>query len=209
MKQISLRGNPFYIHDGGDSLSGAIESSKDFWESDILDYIRVNYPIQKTIVDVGANMGNHSFYFAQYLQYKSMYCFEPIWENYEILMANMVPFDNVVLLNAAASSKSGKLRMTMNGSNTGAHYVNEEGPVEIWASSLDRLLCMEDVTLIKIDAEGHEPAILDGASDTFARCHPLLVIEDADRFLDFIPEGYHEIGRWEHHRTFMYEWREW
>lgn len=207
VREIYLRGKPFYIHDE-DSLSGAIERDKDYWEADILDYIRDNYPVQKTIVDIGANIGNHSFYFGNYLKYDTLFCLEPIEENYQLLMLNMEKFDNISLLRVAASSKSGPLKMTMNMQNLGAHYVNDSGDVEIQAITLDRVVPMENVTLLKIDAEGHEPEILNGASDTLYRCRPLILMEDGDKFSEFLPEEYKLIASWEHHRTYMYEWVE-
>jgi hypothetical protein len=40
---------------------------------------------------------------------------------------------------------------------------------------------MSDVAFIKIDVEGHEVAVLEGASDTIARNRPVLLIESEDR----------------------------
>ena len=208
VREIYLRGKSFYIHDN-DDLSGAIERNKDYWESDILDYIKLHYPVQKSIVDVGANIGNHSFYFANYLSYDSIFCFEPIEDNFLLLLMNMTQFPNLALLNAAASSKTGKLSMRLDSQNSGSHTISDEGSVEIQALTIDRVVPMEDVTLLKIDAEGHEPEILDGASDTLYRCRPLILMEDGDKYCEFLPEEYKLVASWEHHRTYMYEWVEW
>lgn len=39
----------------------------------------------------------------------------------------------------------------------------------------------ENVSLIKIDVEGHEAAALRGAQETLKRCHPILIIEAEER----------------------------
>lgn len=42
-------------------------------------------------------------------------------------------------------------------------------------------LALEDVTAIKLDAEGAEEAVLRGARDTLARCRPILSVEVEER----------------------------
>src|SRR5260221_8795610 len=85
------------VHDAGEDFSDAIIRDNDFYERDILDYIRDNYPIHECILDVGANIGNHTVYFAKYLDYKAIVAFEPIPDNFVLLKENIKDLDNVYL----------------------------------------------------------------------------------------------------------------
>lgn len=206
--ETSLRGIPFTVHDEDDDLSRAILRNGDFWEFDILDYIRDNYPKQHTIIDVGANIGNHSLYFSQYLNYTQIISFEPIEENFQLLVKNMRNSFMVGLNKYAVSDHSGSVFMTRDKSNYGAHEVRPDGIEEVPCVSIDKLGLM-DVSLIKIDAEWHEPQVLDGASETIYRCLPLILIEDVKReYSSLFPRGYEMVGAWDHHNTFLWEYHE-
>jgi FkbM family methyltransferase len=204
---VKLRGIDLALHDPFDDLSGAINRNGDFWESNILDYIRDTHPVHKTIVDIGANIGNHSVYFASFLEYESILAIEPIKENFELLRVNMAPFDNIGLAAFAVSDHTGYVRMKYHGSNFGAHYITDDGEREIPSFTLDRI-GLHSVTLLKIDAEWHEPQILEGASETLIRCRPLILIEDAQgEYASLLPQ--YEVERaWEEHSTFLYRWKD-
>ena len=49
-----------------------------------------------------------------------------------------------------------------------------------------------DAGFIKIDVEGHEEAVLDGAANTIARCRPRLLVELEERFAPGIIHRVHE-----------------
>lgn len=206
MALIKLRGIDFELHDPTEALSGAIIRNKDFWEADILDYIRDRHPMHGTILDVGANIGNHSVYFANFLQYGSICAMEPIEENYRILERNMEPYNRVGLAAFAVSDHSGVLNMRKHPQNSGAHQVVEEGGEEVPCLSIDKI-AFNEVTLIKIDAEWHEAQVLDGATDTIIRSRPLILIEDtnAEYHRILIPLGYEIEKDWQHHNTYL--WR--
>ena len=68
--------------------------------------------------------------------------------------------------------------------DTGTARIGAAGPghktLNVRLSSLDSLAAersLERVDLIKIDVEGHERQVLDGADATISRCRPALVIE--------------------------------
>src|SRR5262249_26828437 len=65
------------------------------------------------------------------------------------------------------------------GARTGAAGPGHK-TLNVRLSSLDSLAAersLERVDLIKIDVEGHERQVLDGANATISRCRPALVIE--------------------------------
>jgi FkbM family methyltransferase len=188
-----------------EALSNHIRREKDFFEADILDYLRDHHPEQKVIVDAGANIGNHAVYFANFLKYQSLYCFEPVPENFELLAQNL-SFPHTHLYQKALSDKNTTLKIAPNTSNMGACKVDGRGSLEVKAITLDSL-ALQNVTLLKIDVENHEPAVLAGAKDTINRCHPLILIEDwKQTYKKLLPDDYELEKSWPKYRTYLYKW---
>lgn len=210
MREVNLRGIPFFLHDDKDDLSNAIAGNRDFWEADILDYIKDNYPTHNTILDIGANVGNHSVYFANFLEYKCIMAFEPEGTNYGLLAINMAQYKNIGLARMAVSNHTGKVGFQKHNTNYGAHAVNEDNPdIEEYVNcvSIDRI-ALSHVTLMKIDVEFHEPQVIEGATDTIIRCHPLILIEDVnvEYHRSLYPLGYKIEKDWTHHSTYLWKW---
>jgi FkbM family methyltransferase len=200
-----IRGVNLELHPQGEALSDHIRRENDFFEAEILDYLAEYHRKQKTIVDIGANIGNHSVYFANFLEYENILCFEPIPANFDLLRKNMAPYPNVGLAEMAVSDMTHSISMRENRGNMGASSVHIEGEIRVLSTSLDRI-GLQDVTLMKIDVEGHEPQVLDGAMETMYRCHPLILIEDWENKYDGLLKDYVIEKAWFHHHTFLYRW---
>lgn len=198
-------------------FSGAILREGDFYEADILDYIRDTYPVQKTIVDAGANIGNHSVYFANFLQYERIVCFEPFYPNFRLLVENMEAYSNITLMQAALGDHNGIVAFAPNFSNMGAGEVrdyNAANPdqVTVCQTTIDAFK-LRDITLIKMDVEYSEPLALMGAYwsmhwDSLKHTAPLLLIEDSqNRYEGMLKDefNYKLIKSWDHHKTYLYE----
>src|SRR3990172_3180634 len=164
MRFITLRGQPFYIHDD-EALSNAIARTGDYWEADILDYLKINFPTHSIILDIGANIGNHLSYFARYLTYEMIYGFEPDPTNFDVLRHNTQIInenDNIQIYNIAISNVEPctEIHLALNHSNWGAHEIQNQG-ITVEAYPLDHYAYWERVTLIKVDVEWHEPQVLE------------------------------------------------
>lgn len=208
-----LRNQPFLIHDNED-LSNAIERNKDYWEADILDYLRDNFNRQEVILDIGANIGNHSVYFARYLDYHKIFCFEPDPINYALLYKNIHAADHKDYLsirpyNFAISNVEPctEIHLALNRSNWGAHEIQKTG-IAIYAYPLDYFAFIDPVTLIKLDVEWHEPQVLESGKNLIQKDKPLILIEDADKTYESLLPNYSLIKAWDHHKTYLYKWRE-
>jgi FkbM family methyltransferase len=205
MRAITLRNKPFYIHDNED-LSNAIERNGDYWEADILDWLAVNRQHQGLILDIGANIGNHSHYFGSYLTYKKLVAFEPDDENFALLDKNL-EFIKAWLAPVAVSNVKGIIELHKNANNWGAHEVHDT-PGYRTVSTI-RLDDEEwpDLTLMKIDVEWHEPQVLEGAKETIAKWEPSILIEDVgNAYWEILePMGYRLMMSWEHHKTYLWE----
>jgi len=200
---IKIRGIEMNLYPR-ERVSDDIRRNKDFFEASILDYIRDNYSNQKTIVDAGANIGNHTLYFANFLKFDSIHCFEPIEQNYKILESNARD-PKIKLYKQALSSEKKTLMMQLGGRNMGSSMISDKGDIAVEAITLDSLN-LEDVTLMKIDVEKHEPELLEGAKKTIARCHPLILIEDDTGEYGKLLPGYQREMYWSKNRTYLYKW---
>lgn len=202
---MNIRGIEIELHENED-LSNHIRSTRDFFEPDILDYIRDNHGNHGTIVDIGANIGNHSVYFANFLRYETLICFEPIEENYRLLERNMGKYGGIGLAQSAVGNFTGITRMRINRSNMGASEIRADGETEVSIIALDRVH-LHHVTLMKIDVEWHEPEVIEGAQDTIYRCKPLILLEDANfEYAKLLP-GYKIERAWPQHKTYLYRWQ--
>jgi FkbM family methyltransferase len=201
---LKIRGIEINLHPD-EALSNHIRRERDFFEADILDYLRDFHGAQKVIVDAGANIGNHAVYFANFLKYDSILCFEPLPDNFRLLELNLA-YPNIELHQLALSDNKATLKMAPNKGNMGASRIYENGSIEIGAITLDSLN-LQNVTLLKIDVEGYEPLVLEGAKDTISRCHPLILIEDGNStYANLLPTNYVLEKSWPKHKTYLYKW---
>ena len=85
----------------------------------------------------------------------------------------------------AASDESGVAGMRIPRFETGlnnyyqANLSKGEADLHVLTVKLDSLALPHPIRLMKIDAEGHDPAVLRGAEALLARDHPILIVETA------------------------------
>lgn len=193
------------IHPTTEGISNAIRRDQDFYEHEILDYLADNYYIMSTIVDVGANIGNHTVFFDEYLPCRTVIAIEPVLRNFDVLQRNTGD-RQVVRYFGAASDRFGTVKMLVKEDNMGTPRVSEEGECEVPCFPIDSLIFDEPVSLMKIDVEYHEPQVIAGAKQTIAIYHPLILIEDWDHQYKELLPGYKEVKYWKKYRTYLYEW---
>lgn len=152
----------------------------EFYEQPLLDIMERRIEHGGTWVDVGANVGNHSVFFAAYCAAKVV-ALEPVAENFELLERNMRANGldaGHLLLAAGAGDASGSLNYDppMPGKRWSQVELGNEGSRMAPIITIDSL-GLTDVRVIKLDCEGMEPEAVIGAADTVKRCKPELFIE--------------------------------
>ena len=189
------------LHPSPDYVSDVIRETGDFYEAAILDYLLRTFTRVGAIVDVGAMIGNHTVYFATYLPHSIVHAFEPLAANLTLLRTNVADL-NVKVHPLALSDHDGTVRLEVpDRTNYGHAVIGSDGEV-VQARPLDAFAFL-DVSLIKIDVEGHEAQVLAGAKETIARCQPWLVVEDWSG--PHPPDGYRLQRSWEAtHQTFLF-----
>lgn len=127
----------------------------------------------ETFADIGAFDGYTCKMFIEYCpQYDYIHLFEPDPGNMALAQKNLAQHGNICCHAVGLADAPGKLRLTSNNSGS---TLSDKGEIEVMIDRLDRI-AGDDFTLIKIDTEGAELAILEGAKETIKRCHPRLAI---------------------------------
>lgn len=143
------------------------------------------------VIDVGANVGHYSHRFSQVVGASGrVLAFEPVPQTFQLLVENIAAFGlrNVTPLNLAASDSTRiqhfVVPMTAGKRNFyQAHTVEEAMPnsVALVSICVDALELPHRVALVKIDAEGHEGAVLRGMRKLLERDRPTLIVEAGAR----------------------------
>ncbi|HEY5955220.1 MAG TPA: FkbM family methyltransferase [Polyangiaceae bacterium] len=140
------------------------------------------------VIDVGANVGHYTHRLSELVGRQGrVISFEPVPETFADLTSNsrLSKFDNITLVNAAASDKTTVVGMSMPTLPTGLKNYSEasiDSAPEVSAQSvltlsIDSLKLEHRISLIKIDAEGHEPFVLRGLRKLLERDTPTLIVE--------------------------------
>lgn len=162
-----------------DLIQRHILRTSSFFEMGLLDRFRQHVPRGATIIDAGANIGNHSVYFARVCYAHQVYAFEPMRETFRILARNaeINAMDRIHCHNFALGARLGRADLRQySAANIGATRLesDEDGFYEV--RPLDSLQ-FNELHLIKMDVEGAQISVLDGARETLARHKPLIWIE--------------------------------
>lgn len=129
---------------------------------------------QRLALDIGANVGLWSRDLVKH--FNSVIAFEPVAMFRECLQRNVIA-ENLTVYSCALGDQDGKVNMIITEGNTGHTHVDpasKNGSTEI--RRLDSMN-LQDVDYIKIDCEGFEYRVLQGAEQTVRRCRPVVVIE--------------------------------
>lgn len=209
LTQFQWHNQPITLRVHDDQLGNSIHCTQAFHEAEILDYLADKYPTHRIILDIGANVGNHTVYFATFLRYLKILAFEPVPSNFELLQANTSCFSNVNLFQMALSDSARELGLVICPYNMGAcHVAGCTGTFRTQATTLDSYN-FNDVTLVKLDVEEHEMEVLKGGSQTLLWNKPLLLMEVAVRSRPQLEEylqtlGYELEKFWEKPFTALY-----
>lgn len=138
-------------------------------------------------IDVGANIGHYTLRLAQLVgEHGHVIAFEPMPQTFKLLQNNVRvadPLANVTLYERAASDADRTVRMfqpTFTDSGLPDPYeasIRPDGQTTVRTVRVDSLAYRNDVSLVKIDVEGHEYQVLRGMRSLLERCHPVLIVE--------------------------------
>ena len=141
---------------------------------------------KRRFLDIGANIGIYSFHFKN--SFKSIDAFEPLKE----ISYRLEYFQNQSLKvhNCALSNKRGEFHIYipyLSGKAIAslASLEKRDGDCEVRTVKVDKIdnYYFDDVDLIKIDVEGHEEYVIEGARNVIKTNMPILIVEIEQRHL--------------------------
>jgi FkbM family methyltransferase len=152
-----------------DAARAELLSYMEIWHERCYDAVALDAP--GCVVDVGANIGAFSLYQAIVKHAGVVIAFEPSPDVFPRLAKNVEinRLTNVRLVNAAVGETTGVLsfsegRMSVN------CQVSNAGPLKVRCVTLDSELSnIPNIDLLKIDTEGYETHVLQGAHETLKR----------------------------------------
>lgn len=157
-------------------LIGRIASEKNtFFEEWLLTPLKEKVKSFDFVMDIGANIGNHAFFFKEVCKADRVVCFEPHPDNLPLLHRNCASCE-IYEVGLSSENKDGFLELREDTNhNSGTSKLGESGhPIQI--RTLDSYN-FSDVTFVKIDVEGLEVEVLKGAQETIQQSHPDIMVE--------------------------------
>lgn len=139
--------------------------NRDFYEQEYYNAVTHNLPHKRTAIDVGAHIGFWSHRLVNDFDY--VHSFEPIPDHYECLQKNTESATNIKTHHMGVSDMAGDLYFEQVFDNSGCSKISKTPTnIKVFVDSLDNTLKnISDVDFIKIDVEGWEINVLQGAEN--------------------------------------------
>lgn len=176
-----------------DHISRVMKASGKVYEHELLERLHAAVPLggvapTDLYLDIGAFIGTHAMVFAAHFPASQILAIEPERQSYRLLCcnaSNASDHGRIMVMRAGCGKEHGERtvlrRSTTNGGMTALRPVDGgDDPLDIVdLVRIDDLVgaLTETVGLIKIDVEGMEGDVLEGAAKTLATMRPVMVIE--------------------------------
>lgn len=155
----------------------------------LMSVLKVNVAAS-SVIDVGANIGNHAIEFARH--FAKVHAFEPNPHTFKLLSFNADFCPNIVAINHGLSDRQEALIMAEHVTNYGGSSAmpgrHGDSRLSIDVKRLDDVAAdIPDIALIKVDVEGMELKVLQGAVETIGSHQPIIAFEQHAR--EFVGDG--------------------
>jgi FkbM family methyltransferase len=185
---VALYGKPFFV---------PFENYEDF--IDVVEQVIVSdqYYAKKflkndsVVIDAGANMGVFSVFAAKICQEGTIYGFEPSSYTFEILSKNTAPYPNVKSTLSGLGDVATQKNILIYPNSTVGNIMEDSARASfvfkehIEKSESVKIIKIDDfveqnnikkIDFIKIDTEGYEARILNGAAETIKKFKPVIAM---------------------------------
>ena len=189
--ELEVLNKKFQYHRWLHPWQGSWEVESLFTEEILTNLSKIIKP-NSTVIDIGAHTGNMSVAYSLFAG--DVFSFEPNPATFEVLEKNSQLNSNIQPFNYAVSDEEGALEFHYsdfgfcNGgfatrTDFGIGVTGHKVPIDVYAINLENFLKskkINDVSLIKIDAEGHDKDILKTLTNIINNHKPTLITEIYD-----------------------------
>lgn len=168
-----------------DYVFETIKKNGDFYEKGILEKWTPYIKESKVVLDIGANLGNHTLYWGTEIPKCKIYAFEPYLPTFNLLKNNVTvnELGNVTLYNKGVGKKKTFAYVShVDEKNMGAttlEYNDDCDGIEV--VDIDSLVQENEIKdvidFVKIDTEGFEVDVLKGMELVLQSMHPDIWVE--------------------------------
>lgn len=169
-----------------------------FYEFAELEQLRNDIGPRARVLDIGANIGNHSVFFLKRMECRSLIAVEPYAPAARHLMINLAmngdaSFDFKLVGQALGNAKGKAEIVPTSQYNIGLTRIAlGKGEVEVVTG--DQIVAGAPLDLIKIDVEGMEVQVLQGLAETLKFSKPAIYVETSLATRDQVVAMLAEVG---------------
>ncbi|MDR3079078.1 MAG: FkbM family methyltransferase [Rickettsiales bacterium] len=200
---VYVKGVKFWVPNFPADFIQRVIVAGEFFEQETLEVMDKYLSEDSVVFDIGANLGNHSLYWAKVSQggrgVRRVHAFEPVDSTFAILKKNMelnglAAGDRVVINNVALGARESRASIDFyHLDNIGGTGIKTDADGTIRIISLDDYVASgafrdEKIDLLKIDVEGFEDEVLAGARKTLEKYGPKIFIEAWENNFDKVNE---------------------
>ncbi|SER07375.1 FkbM family methyltransferase [Giesbergeria anulus] len=166
------------------SLSTYVLLEQEDWFESEISFVRKFIQPEMNVFDIGANHGVYGLSIAKLLNKGKVWAFEPTSSPSNMLEKSIELncFNNVVLVKAGLSDADKKVEISISANSelNSLHKISEKKE-EVQLLSLDKFIqdnkIQEEISFVKLDAEGEEEFVIQGGHKFFNEQSPLVMFE--------------------------------
>lgn len=180
-KPVVFRNVSLYVDPADRAVVPSIVAG--YFEAKELDVFEALAAQAEVFFDVGANIGLYSVIGCSRSERLVSHAFEPVLENQRLLEKNIAAHgyeERIFVAPVAVSASAGTATISLRHSGTHSLEAHPGHPTrQVQTVTLDGFAAQlgRGPDLMKIDVEGHEPAVIEGAWEMLTRCQPTLLME--------------------------------
>ena len=141
------------------------------------------------VIDGGAYDGDTSLAFANKLNVEKVYAFEPSKNNYDKMLKRIGNCDKIIPIKKGLLNKKTTIKFKEDFAYGGmGNRIDDEGNCYVETTTIDDFVKeygLKKVDVIKLDVEGCEYEVIEGAKETIRKYKPILLISIYHREKDF------------------------
>jgi len=189
---LTKDGNYYWLNDIS-CVDGDIKNTG-VWEPNTTHAIKQLIKPGDVVLDIGANIGYDTVIMSKLAgETGKVYAFEPTLHYFDVLNRTLAAnkITNTQVFNFGLSDKDAELEIYLGQHSATIHetqYKDTLRKEKITLHTLDEVAAEEKwdkVDFIKLDVDGHEPAVLDGGWKTIEKFSPIILLEVShEHYLD-------------------------